>query len=52
MFEGLVKTIEPGQTSVTFTVHLEAGPMALQTWFDDKTRETICSAYYVYVRRK
>ena len=52
IFEGLVKSVELGQTSVTFTVHLEAGPMALQTWFDDKTGETICSSYYVYIRRK
>ena len=52
IFEGLVKRVEPGQTSVTFTLNLEAGPMALQTWLDDKDRETICSAYYVYVRRK
>ncbi|MBA7570394.1 hypothetical protein ES708_12144 [subsurface metagenome] len=51
-FEGLVKTVSPGETSAIFTVKLEAGPMALHTWFDDKTRETICSAYYVYVRRK
>lgn len=52
IFEGLVKSVERGQTSVTFTVHLEAGPMALHTWFDDKTGETISSAYYVYVQRK
>jgi arylsulfatase len=50
-FEGLVKTVEPGKTSAIFTVKLEAGPMALHTWFDDKKGETICSAYYVYVRR-
>jgi arylsulfatase A-like enzyme len=50
-FEGLVKTVEPGETAAIFTVHLEAGPMALHTWFDDKKGETICSAYYVYVRR-
>lgn len=51
-FEGLTKTVEPGETSAIFTVELKAGPMALHTWFNDETRETICSAYYVYVRRK
>jgi arylsulfatase A-like enzyme len=50
-FEGLARAVEPGETSATFTVPLEAGPMALHTWFDDEKGETICSAYYVFVRR-
>jgi arylsulfatase len=50
-FEGLARAIEPGETSATFTIPLEAGPMALHTWFDDDKGETICSAYYVFVRR-
>ncbi len=51
-FEGLTKSALPEQTSVTFTLKLEAGPMALHTWFDDDKREALCSAYYVYVNKK
>ncbi len=51
-FEGLTKPVSPEQTSVTFTLFLEKGPMALHTWFDDLRGETICSAYYVYVQKK
>lgn len=51
-FEGLVKQVVQGDTSVTFTMDLKAGPTALHTWFNDKQNQAICSAYYVYVRRK
>jgi len=51
-FESLKKAVELGQTSVTFNVELETGPMALHTWFDDENGEPICSAYYVYVTKK
>ena len=53
-FEGLIKPVANGDTAARFTVSLEAGPVALHTWFDadDRQREVICSAYYVYVRRK
>ncbi|MDA1069657.1 MAG: arylsulfatase [Verrucomicrobia bacterium] len=51
-FEGLTQKVSPGDTHASFTVKLEQGPMALHTWFDDDRRETIASAYYVYVTRK
>ncbi|MCK5442549.1 MAG: hypothetical protein KAJ23_11720, partial [Maribacter sp.] len=51
-FEGLVKHVEKGDTYVTFTMDLKAGPTALHTWFNDTQNQAICSAYYVYVRRK
>ncbi len=52
-FEGLIKPVADGDTAVRFTVPLEAGPVALHTWFDadDRQREVLCSAYYVYVKR-
>ena len=52
-FEGLIKPVADGDTAVRFSVPLEAGPVALHTWFDadDRQREIICSAYYVYVNR-
>jgi hypothetical protein len=49
-FEGLTRRIGPEDTSVTFTVDLEKGPIALHTWFQGD--ETMLSAYYVYVTRK
>ena len=49
-FEGLTKKVKPGDTSVIFTAKLKRGPLALHTWFRGK--DTILSAYYVYVRRK
>ena len=51
-FEGLVKKVTAGDTHATFTIDLDKGPMALHTWFDDAYRETIASAYYVYVTRQ
>ena len=49
-FEGLTKTVKPGDTAAVFTVELEKGPMALHTWFQGKG--TMLSASYVYVTRK
>lgn len=49
-FEGLTKQVRPEDTSVTFTVPLEKGPIALHTWFQGE--DTMLSAYYVYVTRK
>ena len=51
-FEGLTKKVAKDDTHATFTVNLRKGPIALHTWFDDASRETIASAYYVYVTRK
>ena len=48
-FEGLTKTVKPGDTAAVFTVELEKGPVALHTWFQGKG--TMLSAYYVYVTR-
>ncbi len=45
------KPVGPDDKAVIFTVQLDKGPVRLYTWFDDKNRETICGAYYVYVRR-
>ncbi len=49
-FEGLTKTVEKEDTSVTFTAQLKKGPIALHTWF--RGPQTTLSAYYVYVTRK
>ena len=49
-FEGLTKKIKPEDASVTFTAELTKGPVALHTWFQGK--DTMLSAYYVYVTRK
>lgn len=51
-FEGLRKTVAESETFVTFSVDLKPGPIALHAWFDDERRESICTPYYVYVRRK
>jgi arylsulfatase len=37
---------------VTFKVSLKAGPVQLQTWFQDADGKELCGAYYVYARRK
>ncbi|HDJ33419.1 MAG TPA: arylsulfatase [Bacteroidetes bacterium] len=50
-FEGERKRVKPGDKSVVFTVPLEAGPVALHGWFDDRDGETLCGPYYVYVNR-
>lgn len=49
-FEGLTKQVKRGDKSVVFTASLKKGPLALHTWFRGK--DTILSAYYVYVTRK
>ena len=49
-FEGLTKKVMPGDRSVVFTTTLKKGPIALHTWFRGK--DTVFSAYYVYVTRK
>ncbi len=51
-FLGESKTVESGDTSVTFTIDLEEGPIALHTWFNDDNGDPITTPYYVYVRRK
>jgi hypothetical protein len=38
--------------SVRFTAQLAAGPAELQTWMLDESGQTLCGAYYVYVRRQ
>jgi arylsulfatase len=50
-FEGLMKSVKPGDKSVTFTLPLEKGPMTLHTWFEHDESSAL-SAYYVYVTRK
>lgn len=45
------KPVKPDTNSVTFTVDLEAGPIALHAFFNDGG-DTVCGAYYVYVTRK
>lgn len=49
-FEGLTQKVNRGDTAAVFTAKLKKGPIALHTWFRGK--DTILSAYYVYVRRK
>lgn len=49
-FEGLTKTVAKDDKFVRFNVSLKKGPIALHTWFRGK--DTILSAYYVYVTRK
>ncbi len=51
-FEGEEKKVGPNDTSVTFTVKLEEGPVILHTWFNDEAGNTLSGAYYVYVNRR
>lgn len=51
-FLGESKIVESGDTSVTFTVDLDEGPIALHAWFNDEGGTPITAPYYVYVRRK
>ncbi|HEY4060734.1 MAG TPA: arylsulfatase [Puia sp.] len=44
--------LEPGSKAAVFTARLDAGPLTLHSWFDDKDGQSICGAYYIYVRRK
>ncbi|MEX0986104.1 MAG: arylsulfatase [Bacteroidales bacterium] len=50
-FEGAEQKVEPDDKASVFTVDLEAGPATLHTWFNDKDKNTLCGAYYVYIRR-
>ena len=45
------RKVKNGDVSVKFTAKLPAGPIALHTFFGEGN-ETICSAYYVYLKRK
>ncbi|MDA7914120.1 hypothetical protein N9B32_03335, partial [Akkermansiaceae bacterium] len=49
-FEGLTKQVKEKEKGARFTMNLKKGPAALHTWFRGK--DTILSAYYVYVTRK
>jgi len=49
-FEGLTKQVKKEDKGASFTMNLKKGPTALHTWFRGKN--TILSAYYVYVTRK
>ncbi|MFH5885328.1 arylsulfatase [Halalkalibaculum sp. DA3122] len=51
-FLGERKQVEAGDRSVTFTVKLEEGPIALHSWFNDEDGNPITTPYYVYVKRK
>jgi arylsulfatase len=51
-FQGEKKAVKPGDKAVSFTKHLEAGPIFLHTWFEDELDQPICGAYYVYLNRK
>jgi arylsulfatase len=46
------KPLESGAVAAVFNVQLEPGPVRLHTWFDDKSHQPICGAYYVYVERR
>lgn len=50
-FEGLTKTVMPGEKSAIFTVELKKGLIALHTWFD-VADNSLHGAYYVYVKRR
>lgn len=50
-FEGLTKAVGIKDITVKFDVKLNAGPIALHTFFGQRN-EAICSSYYVYIRRK
>jgi arylsulfatase len=49
--ESLTQEMAPDSLSAVFTLHLEAGPKLLHTWFDDDRKQPICGAYFVYVKR-
>jgi arylsulfatase A-like enzyme len=40
-----------GDKFAKFTARLNAGPVTLQTWFDNNRNQPLCGAYYVYVKR-
>lgn len=47
-----LETIQPGDKSVTFQAHLNAGPVTLQTQFYDAQQNLLCGAFFVNVKRK
>jgi len=47
----LVESAEDDDEAVSFTVHLDAGPTLLHTWFDDEDNQALCGAYFVEVER-
>jgi len=49
--ESHTQEMAPDSVSAVFTLHVEAGPTLLHTWFDDEQHQPICGAYFVYVRR-
>ena len=44
--------VPQGARSAVFNTQLEAGPVTLQTFFEDGNGQPICGAFYVYVQRK
>jgi len=46
------KPVQSKDKAVSFTFELEAGPTRLYTWFEDRPRNGLTGAYYVYVNRK
>jgi hypothetical protein len=44
--------VGPTATSVEFTCELPAGPVQLQTWFQDASGDEVCGAYFVEVTRQ
>ena len=46
------KSVDEQATSVTFEVRLEKGETRMDTYFTDKDREMLCSAYYTSIKRK
>jgi arylsulfatase len=45
------RPVATADKEVTFRVALGAGPMPLQTWFEDAGGRALCGAYYVTVHR-
>ncbi|MCH6256128.1 arylsulfatase [Puniceicoccaceae bacterium K14] len=50
-FKGETSELAAGDKFATFQVSLDAGPITLHTWFDDEYDNSLCGAYYVYVKR-
>jgi arylsulfatase A-like enzyme len=44
-------SVDESHKSVTFKFKLEKGENTIQTWFMDDKKESICGAYYLYVKR-
>ena len=43
--------VKPGDEAAIFQIELRAGQTLLHTWFDDKRKQPLCGAYYVYIKR-